>query len=181
MRHRKRLDNLRDNLRALATNRGRAVRTRACVGANWHRLIELVLSAVRAQDEELVAEIINHCDDYAARSRPNQDGTRSPHGFIGWIMALGYGWGTLPEELPHAFLTAWRDGYQREFGWKKEPWSPHAFCRCEDCRLMLPNCAADGSAGGFNTCPACNGTRISDMNFFRPGTFSLDGGRTILT
>jgi hypothetical protein len=181
MRHRRRLDRLREQALRVAADRQRVIRMRACVGADIDQLCQLIARSIRPEDQPILEAIMDQMVDYSERARPHPDGTRPWHGFVDWISSLVEGWGALPERLPTAFLTAWRDGYEREAGWDKSPLTPVATKRCEDCRLVLPNRDADGTFGKFSACPACGGRRISGMNLFKPPTFSLDGGITVLT
>jgi hypothetical protein len=101
---------------------------------------------------------------------------------VDWLFQLQDGISSLPSELPESWLKAWQRGYVHEFGSDKLPWSPHPFCRCEDCRLTLPNVGPDGTFKGnrFEVCPSCASSRISGICFFDMRYFSLDGGKTRL-
>ena len=103
------------------------------------------------------------------------------HGFEEWAWGLQDGRWSLPEELPEAWLLAWRNGYVKHFGYEMRPWCPTPSSRCEDCRLALPPSDPEGrtgEAGGFKVCPACGGRRISHVCYFDMRKFSLDGGKT---
>lgn len=174
------LDRLRERARVIASRRARAIRATLCVGLDLEQILLLVAKAVGVEDRPIFEAIIEQGKDYAARTPQESDGYPDLHGFVDWLIQLRHGITSLPDELPKSWLIAWRDGYVREFGWSKRPWSPHPFHRCEDCRLALPNVGPDGSFDGrrFQSCPACGGRRISWICFHDMRKFRLDGEKT---
>jgi hypothetical protein len=139
----------------------------------------MVVGSVAAEDGPILEKIFEQIQDYQARTPARKDGSQDLHGFTEWVLCLYHGFGSLPERLPTAFLTAWRDGYEPSVGWNGEPRSPVYVARCEGCKLILPNRDAKGEWGGFDVCPACGGTQISGRSFAHVGKWSLDGGRTV--
>jgi hypothetical protein len=138
-------------------------------------------TALRLEHEPIMTNIFEQIEDYAARGFRSSDGSTPVHGFVEWLWGLQDGRWSLPEELPEAWLLAWRNGYVPEWGYDKNPWCPQPSNRCEDCRLGLPCTGPDGRAGesgGFRTCPTCGGKRISQVCYFDMRLFSLDGGIT---
>ena len=179
MRKTRKLDDLRDRARAIASRRARAIQATVCAGLDFEQIDDMVGRAVRPEDESILDAIAEQVEDYDARTRQRETGYPDLHGFLDWMLQLQDGISSLPAELPRAWLAAWRDGYIREFGWGKRPWSPNPFHRCEDCRLALPNVGPGGSLEDrFEACPACGGQRISDVCFWDMRKFSLDGGKT---
>jgi hypothetical protein len=85
----------------------------------------------------------------------------------GWG-GLQDGWAELPETIPHAVLLAWRNGYANHPAGS----TPIPMWRCEDCRMVLPNCTPDGFGPCITPCPVCGGERIGRMNLWAWGTFS---------
>ncbi|HJZ94805.1 MAG TPA: hypothetical protein VKE40_28320 [Gemmataceae bacterium] len=179
MRHRRRLERLTERARAIESKRARSVRAKLCVGLDWDQILLQIAQAVRPEHVPIMEAIGSQLQDYSDRT-PQRPGFPDRHGFLDWIFGLQDGRWSLSEQLPEAWLTAWRDGYRKEWGFDKRPWSPRPFNRCEDCRLALPNVGPDGrfEGPGFPACPACGGQRISQICFYDMRKFSLDGGRT---
>jgi hypothetical protein len=181
MRHRRRLDRLRDRATTARTEKARAVRARVCVGLEIERVLELVEAAVRPEHGPILDAICRQAEDYEARGYRPPDGSVPVHGFLEWVWGLQDGWWSLPEELPEDWLLAWRNGYAPYRFHDKTPWCPRTSQRCEDCRLGLPCTGPDGRAGAdgwFRACPACGGTRLSVNCLFDMRKFSFDGGKT---
>lgn len=181
MRHLKRLDKLKGQLRTIAANRARAVSYRSCAALDWGDLAMAVGAAVKKEDATVFLEIMSQAADYRDRGRPNRDGTPLLHGFIVWVLCdLAHGWSSLPAKLPTDLLTAWSKGYIRDAGGDHKPISPFPSVRCEACYLVHPNRDARGGWGGPDACSACGGTRLSGRVYFRGDAFSMDGGRTLI-
>ena len=180
MRQKRKLNQLRDRAWAIESKRARAIRSTLCVGLEWEQVVTLVSKSIKSEHEPIVNTICEQIGDYTARTPPSNNGYQSVHGFVEWIEGLEDGRWSLPEELPEAWLATWRDGYEREFSWAKQPWSPRPHRRCEGCRLALPHVFEDSKSrvSSFNACPACGGTRISGVCFYDMRKFSLDGGKT---
>jgi hypothetical protein len=137
--------------------------------------------SIKEEDAPIFMEIMDQAADYAARARRHPDGSRYLHGFIVWVLCdLANGWSSFPTKLPTHLLTAWSKGYIREMGWDHKPVAPVPSIRCESCYLVHPNRDARGECGGPDTCSACGGTRLSRRVYFRSGSFSMDGGCTLI-
>ena len=66
MRHRRRLDRLRDRARAARTSRARAIRARLCVGLEPEEIMDLVVAAIRPEHlRVLEAGCPAHCSGFA--------------------------------------------------------------------------------------------------------------------
>jgi hypothetical protein len=111
MHHRRRLDRLRDRARKVQTEKARAVRARLCVGLGMEQVLELVIAAIRPEHEPILKALHDQIEDYAARGYRPPDGSNPVHGFVEWLWGLQDGLWSLPEELPEAWLLAWRNGY----------------------------------------------------------------------
>lgn len=124
MRHRRRLDKLRDRARQTRTERAWAIRSRVCVGLDPEQVLGLVMAAVRSEHRPIIEAIDRQTEDYHARGRRRPDGSPPAHGFLDWLCGLNDGRWSLPEELPEAWLAAWRDGYVPEWGVREVPLVP---------------------------------------------------------
>src|SRR5438477_5774035 len=130
----RKLDELKKLALSRRVDRQLALRTRACAGLDIETVVNLVIHATAEKDHPILEAIFEQVEDYAERSKPDPDGKRWPHGFFVWLCGLVEGWGSLPERLPTAFLTSWRDGYEKHCGYAGEPRSPQIISRCEGCR-----------------------------------------------
>jgi hypothetical protein len=175
MRHlHKRLDELHDLAIYRLESRQKAVRPGGCVVDDWMELVKLVISCVAFDDAEILGDVFRQFDEFTLRSKPGADGNKPVHGFAYWMFGLKQGWWPLPGRLPTSFLLAWKRGYLCGDA-NRPPRSPQPAYRCEDCKLVLPDCQVDGSPGRMAACPACSGTKIAAAVAGQPpGTFSLD-------
>jgi len=121
MRHRRRLDKLRARAQAVQTEKARAIRARLCVGLDPQKVMELVYASVRPEHHSVLEAICDQAHDYQARGHRRPDDPPPAHGFVDWVWGLMDGRWSLPEELPEVWLTAWRDGYHRHWGFEELP------------------------------------------------------------
>jgi hypothetical protein len=147
------------------------VRRRQCQDASWEELLRLVDESIPPESEPLVNDILDQIEDYHRRSdeSPGGESRENVHGFVEWLWGLQEGWAELPEAIPHAVLLAWRNGSANHTAGG----TPIPMWRCEDCRMVLPNCTADGFGPCITPCPVCGGERIGHMNLWAWGTFSF--------
>jgi hypothetical protein len=118
-----------------------------------------------------VEDILSQIEEYherPPRELANGEMKQDVHGFVQWLCGLQDGWAELPETIPHVVLVAWRNGYANHPAGS----TPIPIRRCEDCRMVLPNCTADGFGPCILPCPVCGGDRIGHMNLWAWGTFS---------
>jgi hypothetical protein len=172
MNPRNRVNKLLEQARALAGRGRRAVRRRQCRNATWDELLLLVGQSIPPGSWPVVEDILAQVEEYGRRPPDGLDegeAGKSVHGFVRWLWGLHEGWAELPEQVPHAVLLAWRNGHAHH----PAKSTPIPVRRCEDCRMVLPNCTADGFGPCITPCPVCGGDRLSHMNLWAWGTFSL--------
>jgi hypothetical protein len=107
-----------------------------------------------------LADILGQIEEYdqrPPRELANGELEHEIHGFVFWLMALQAGSSSLPEKIPQKLLLAWRNGHANHPAGA----SPVPIRRCEDCLLVLPNCAVDGFGPCLTPCPACGSDNIS--------------------
>lgn len=117
-----------------------------------------VENAVDPQDMHILDAICDQIQEYSA-TRPDD-----LHGFEQWLLLLRDGVAALPDRLPRSVLLAWRDSYVSKWGLCGEPWCPHPFWRCQDCKMVLPH----GDGGWGAPCPVCGSARVWHSDFGYP-------------
>jgi hypothetical protein len=140
----------------------------------WKELLDAVDAAILPESDDVLAEIMDHVEEYHARPL-REIGTgemvKDVHGFVQWLQGLQDGWAALPEVIPHCVLLAWRNGYT----YHPAKDSPMPFWRCEDCHMVLPNSTVSGTDPVYywdEPCPVCGSVRLARMDLSRPsGTF----------
>src|SRR5262249_53034937 len=154
MNPRSRVERLLVRARALAGQRRRIVRRRQCQNATWDELLRLVEQSILPESWPVVEDIdaqIAEYDRRPPRQLGNGETTRAGHGFVEGLVGLQEGWAELPEVIPPAVLLAWRNGYAHHPAGS----TPIPVRRCEDCRMVLPNCTPDGFGPCIMPCPVC--------------------------
>jgi hypothetical protein len=86
------------------------------------------------------------------------------HGFVEWLWALQGGWAALREKVPYAIILAWRNSHANHPAGA----SPVPGRRCEDRRMVLPNCTPDGFGECISPCPVCGSERIAWADLSKP-------------
>jgi hypothetical protein len=137
----------------------------------WEALLRAVEGTLLPESAEAVEEILNQDEAYRQQTRREEPGGEvdyKTHGFIQWLCALQDGWAALPEKIPHAVILAWRNGHANHPAGA----TPVPVCRCEDCRMVLPNCTVHGFGDYLTPCPVCGSERIAWADLSKPwGTF----------
>jgi hypothetical protein len=161
---RRQLNDLKQRLeqaRAMVCKRRRTIRRRHCQNASWEELLQMVDDALLPESRPVMEDIARQIEEYRQRTRPEQDGNYwlggGAHGFVCWLWALHAGSSSLPEQIPHELMLAWRNGHANH----PADGTPVPVRRCEDCLLVLPNCTVDGHGPCLTPCPACGSDNIS--------------------
>jgi hypothetical protein len=155
----------------MAGKRRRTIRRRQCQNATWEELLQLVDESILPESWPVMEDILSQIEEYherPPRELANGEMKKDVHGFVEWLWGLQDGWAELPETIPHAVLLSWRNGYANH----PAASTPIPIRRCEDCRMVLPNCTADGFGPCITPCPVCGSNRIGHMNLWAWGTFS---------
>lgn len=109
-----RLAKLLAEARIMAGKRRRTIRPRQCQNVTWEALLRMVEESIPAEFWPIVEDINAQVEEYQQRP-PRESATgemvRDVHGFVYWLWALHAGSSSLPEQIPHEFLLAWRNGH----------------------------------------------------------------------
>jgi len=171
-----RVNKLLEQARNKAVMHRKAIRRRRCLNATWEELLQMVEEAIAPESWPVVEDIIGQMEEYhqrPPRELANGETIENTHGFYEWLELLHAGSGDLPETIPHVVLLAWRNGYANH----PANSTPVPIRRCEDCKMILPNCTVDGHGPCITPCPVCGSDAIGHAYLDKwPYRYHLDWG-----